>query len=162
MAIADSQGNLYDFQGTNSIGKNHLLFGNPTKAIPIGIPGENDEEWDRCVKNAIHQYQHEEYNFLYRSTPVFLIMYRSNNCHDFAACALNQMELPRFKNHPFNCTNLALLAVSRGHFLGFGSFLLSWLPFLLIIASIIVSIVLCLVCSKKIRAQQRYLFRLFH
>ena len=72
-------------------------------------------------------------------------MYRSNNCHDFAACALNQMELPRYKNHTFNCTNLALLAFTHGHFLGFGSFLLSWLPFILIVAIIIVSIVLSLV-----------------
>lgn len=70
MAIADSQGNLYDFQGTNSIGKNQLLFGNPTKAIPMAVPGENDEDWDRCVSNAIRKYQHEEYNFLYLSALV--------------------------------------------------------------------------------------------
>lgn len=65
MAIADSQGNLYDFQGTNAIGKNHLLFGYPTKVVQMSVPGENDEDWDRCVEHAIRRYQHEEYNFLY-------------------------------------------------------------------------------------------------
>lgn len=90
------------------------------------------------------------------TVPLLFLMYRSNNCHDFAACALNQMELPQYKNHTFNCTNLALLAFTRGHFLGFGSFLLSWLPFILIVVIIIASIVLSLVCYKKHAVDETY------
>lgn len=65
IAIADSKGNVFDFQGTNAIGKNHLLFGYPTKVLQMEKPGVDDEEWDRAVYGAISRYSHLEYNFLY-------------------------------------------------------------------------------------------------
>ena len=64
IAIADSKGNVFDFQGTNAIGKNHLLFKNPTRVMQMARPGEDDVEWDRAVYGAISRYSHEEYNFL--------------------------------------------------------------------------------------------------
>ena len=68
---------------------------------------------------------------------------RKNNCHDFAACALNEMELPGYKNYTFNCNNLALLAFTKGHFLSFGAFCVSWLPFITIVAIIIGLLFIC-------------------
>lgn len=65
IAIADSQGNAYDFQGTHVIGKNNLLFGYPTKIIQMADPGIDDEVWDNTLKQSILRYQGETYNFLY-------------------------------------------------------------------------------------------------
>ena len=65
IGIADSQGNVYDFQGTYSIGKNHLLFGYPTKYYRFAEAGVNDEMWDEAVQKAIRQYKQESYNLWY-------------------------------------------------------------------------------------------------
>ena len=65
VAIADSEGNTYDFHGTNLIGKNNLLFGYPTKILQICEPGVDDEEWDKTLKESILKYQHQTYNILY-------------------------------------------------------------------------------------------------
>ena len=65
IGITDSQGNVYDFQGTYSIGKNHLLFGYPTKYYRFAEAGVNDELWDEAVQKAIRQYKQESYNLWY-------------------------------------------------------------------------------------------------
>ena len=62
IAIADSQGNVYDFQGTFNVGKNHMLFGYPTKYVQLVPPGENDAQWDEAVFKAIRQYKQEYYS----------------------------------------------------------------------------------------------------
>ena len=65
IAIADSQGNVYDFQGSFNIGKNHMLFGYPTKYFRFATPGVNDEAWDEAVYQAVREYKQQTYNFLY-------------------------------------------------------------------------------------------------
>ena len=70
IAVADSQGNVYDFQGTYNIGKNHMLFGYPTRYLRLEPLGENDQDWDDAVNGAIREYKHEVYNFLYIAVPI--------------------------------------------------------------------------------------------
>lgn len=68
IAIADSQGNTYDFHGTGVIGKNNMLFGYPTKIMQMADPGIDDEVWDNTLKQSILKYQGETYNLLYYNT----------------------------------------------------------------------------------------------
>lgn len=65
MAISDMEGNVYDFQGDFYIGKNHLLFGNPTRYIQLDPKKCLNLSWDKAVSNAIEDYQRMHYNFLY-------------------------------------------------------------------------------------------------
>ena len=65
MAISDMEGNVYDFQGDFYIGKNHLLFGNPTRYIQLDPKKCLNLSWDKAVSKAIEDYQRMHYNFLY-------------------------------------------------------------------------------------------------
>lgn len=73
IAIADSQGNTYDFHGTGVIGKNNMLFGYPTKIMQMADPGIDDEVWDNTLKQSILKYQGETYNFLYCFVICFIV-----------------------------------------------------------------------------------------
>lgn len=84
IAIADSKGNVFDFQGTNAIGKNHLLFGYPTRVMQMAKPGEDDVSGiGRCTA-AIARYSHQVYDFRIVVFPLNSSG-RTNNCHSFAA-----------------------------------------------------------------------------
>ncbi|OAO14710.1 hypothetical protein AV274_3621 [Blastocystis sp. ATCC 50177/Nand II] len=125
IAIADSKGNVFDFQGTNAIGKNHLLFGYPTRVMQMAKPGVDDVEWDRAVYGAIARYSHQVYDF------------RTNNCHSFAASALNDMSLSDYKGVHWDINPIMMHMFRKGRFLSTGSMLLSWLPSILFYGAII-------------------------
>ena len=140
IAIGDSQGNTYDFHGTEVIGKNNLLFGYPTKVLQMADSDVDDEVWDKAIETAILKYQHEVYSFTYDLK--FDFIYRTNNCHSFAAYALNQMSLPQYKDKKFDNNNIMMMMFFKGHFLHFSAILKSWGPFALIVAAIVLIIVL--------------------
>ena len=135
MAIADSEGNTYDFHGTNLIGKNNLLFGYPTKILQICEPGVEDEEWDKTLKESILKYQHQTYNILYEIE--WYHYNRTNNCHDFAACTLNALSLPQYKGTKFDTNRIMFLLFLKGKFLSTTAIFRTWLPFLIVVAIIL-------------------------
>lgn len=98
MGITDSEGNIYDFQGDRTIGKNNMLFGQPMKYVDLTadyVPSlhtgsdQKTEATQHTLQTEINNYntalngvirhfrQHEHYNFF------------CNNCHTFVASVLN-------------------------------------------------------------------------
>ena len=65
MAIGDMEGNVYDFQHSFYIGKNHLLFGDATRYIQLDPKKCVDLPWDEAVNKAIEDFQKIEYSVTY-------------------------------------------------------------------------------------------------
>ena len=68
--------------------------------------------------------------------------HRTNNCHSFVACALNYMSLPGYSNVRFDVNKLAAVMFTKSHFLSFKGFLLTWVPFALLVAGICLLVIL--------------------
>lgn len=100
VGIADSNGKLYDFQGDFKIGKDRMLFGKVVKYIdlsrefipsayttPKGSPEAimaEVEAYDKALMDTIQHFkQSQHYDFV------------RNNCHNFAAAALNANQATR-------------------------------------------------------------------
>ena len=59
-----------------------------------------------------------------------------NNCHSFVACALNNMSVPGYSNVHFDVNKLVGIVLTKSHHLSFKGFLLSWVPFALLVIGI--------------------------
>ena len=67
---------------------------------------------------------------------------RTNNCHDFAACTLNSLSLPEYKGKKFDTNSIMMLMFTKGKFLSSQAVWKTWLPFLIIVAIIVLLIIL--------------------
>lgn len=74
---------------------------------------------------------------------LYWLIYRGYNCHSFVAQALNHMKYDGKTNWDKN--NLLTLNFFHAKFCSFKDFLITFLPFILIIAAIIAIVVLCIV-----------------
>lgn len=62
---------------------------------------------------------------------------RTNNCHDFAACTLNELSLPQFKGKKFDTNSIMMMMFFKGQFLSFHALIRTWLPFILFVGFIV-------------------------
>ncbi|KAK7201766.1 hypothetical protein NESM_000242600 [Novymonas esmeraldas] len=142
IAVCDSQGRIFDFQGSYRIGKDRMLFGNPVKywdvsrdyvpsfySAELDDPAEREEAvrrevaaYDAAVAATItHFRQNELYNFF------------TNNCHAFVAASMNGQQL---KTQHMGTVRVALGMALHGRYVSVGRFATAHLPFLLLVAVI--------------------------
>lgn len=142
IAVCDSQGRIYDFQGSYRIGQDRMLFGNPVKYWDVsrdyvpsfydpGLYDAPDREdavrreiaaYDAAVASATtHFRQGEIYNFF------------TNNCHAFVAASMNEQQLK--KSH-MGMVSVAIGMALHGRYVSFSRFMQAHLPSLVLAAVI--------------------------
>ncbi|KAL7697068.1 Protein of unknown function (DUF778) [Lotmaria passim] len=148
IAICDSQGRIYDFQGSYQIGVDRMLFGVPVKYWDLSKdyvpsfynPRQSDKAandaaihreiaaYDEAVANATEHFrQNETYNFF------------TNNCHVFAAEAMNQQQL---KKQHMGMVRIAIGMALHGKYVSASRFWMAHTPFFVLVALIALLIVL--------------------
>lgn len=143
IAICDSKGRIHDFQGSYRIGVDRMLFGVPVKYWDISRdyvpsfyePTQGDAEanaaavkreiaaYDEGVATATaHFRQNEMYNFF------------TNNCHVFAADAMNRQQL---KQQHMGMVRIVIGMALHGRYVSAGRFWMAHTPFFVLLAIII-------------------------
>jgi hypothetical protein len=140
--ICNSQGTSFDFQGPYTIGKDRLAFGNPTRYLTLKPPqsfivggggrasdvdGINSASaaraWDVAVAKANACYSRRMHDLC------------CDNCHSHCARALNEMAYGGFTH--WNMALVCFWVFFTAPYVDFTSFLRSWLPFCLILGSVL-------------------------
>ncbi|KPA80903.1 hypothetical protein ABB37_04307 [Leptomonas pyrrhocoris] len=148
VAICDSQGRIYDFQGSYRIGVDHMLFGVPVKYWDLSkdyVPSfYNPSQGDTAVNGAAvrseiaaydegvasakaHFCQNETYNFF------------TNNCHVFAADSMNRQQL---KQQHMGMVRVAIGMALHGRYVSARRFWKAHLPFFLLFPCMVMLIIL--------------------
>ncbi|GAB1602261.1 transmembrane protein 222-like [Argonauta hians] len=128
MGIATSTGVIRDFAGPYYVSEDDMAFGNPTKYWTLDPSKVSREAWDSAVAEASEVYKKRMHNLF------------CDNCHSHVAMALNLMQYDGSRS--WNMVKLCLLIMVHGKYVSFCGFLKTWLPFLFVLAVILV---LCLV-----------------
>ncbi|XP_022901821.1 transmembrane protein 222 [Onthophagus taurus] len=126
MGVCMSSGVIRDFAGPYHVSEDNMAFGRPTKywqLTPSKARG-GPSGWDEAVLEASDIYKGRMHNLC------------CDNCHSHVATALNLM---RYDNSmSWNMVKLCIMCLIYGKYVGFGGFLKTWLPFLIIVSIIIV------------------------
>ncbi|XP_066531876.1 transmembrane protein 222 isoform X1 [Hoplias malabaricus] len=126
MGICTSNGVIRDFAGPYFVSEDKMAFGRPTKYWMLDVSkvyASGSNVWDTAVHNASEEYKHRMHNLC------------CDNCHSHVAMALNLM---RYDNRTsWNMVNLCLLALIHGKHVSFAGFLKTWLPFLILLTSLV-------------------------
>nr|CAG4641307.1 EOG090X0GY7 [Eulimnadia texana] len=126
MGIATSMGVIRDFAGSFFVSEDNMGFGNPTKYLQLDVakvPG-GVSAWDKAVAEASEEYKSHTHNLC------------CDNCHSHVALALNRMSYPGKRN--WNMVSLCWQIFIRGRYVSISGFVKTWLPFLVLVAVIVV------------------------
>ncbi|GFN75879.1 transmembrane protein 222 [Plakobranchus ocellatus] len=126
MGICTTQGIIRDFAGPYYVSEDDMAFGNPVKYWQLDLSKAQNGKfsWDRAVHMASEEYKHRMHNLC------------CDNCHSHVAMALNLME---YKGSScWNMVKLCFLMLIYGKYVSFWGFLKVWLPFLIVLAIILV------------------------
>lgn len=128
MGIALSNGVIRDFAGPYVVSEDNMAFGRPTKYWQLmpslargGVVG-----WDQAVTEASEIYKGRMHNLL------------CDNCHSHVAMALNLMNYNDSRN--WNMVKLALMLPFYSRYVSFSGFLKTWIPFVILVALVIVTL----------------------
>ncbi|OHT04694.1 Transmembrane protein 222 [Tritrichomonas foetus] len=132
VGICDSHGCVYDFQGHFHVGKGEMLFADPRQRWKLSI---DPETLDRAIHEVTEEFQHIHYSLL------------CSNCHFYVATVLDRCKI---KTPCLCCSKwckgatakVAWALVLKGRSLSVGSFLATWIPFLIFYGIIILIVVL--------------------
>ncbi|CAF0745672.1 unnamed protein product [Adineta steineri] len=127
MGIARTDGVIRDFAGPYYVSEDNMGFGRPTRYLQLDLsripttPNSNNVHgvWDKAVEQASGEYKKRMHNLC------------CDNCHSHVAMALNTMNYNR--KHSYNMITLCFWMFFRGKFVSFIGFILSWLPFLILL-----------------------------
>jgi len=134
MGIADSTGMTWDFAGPYHINREHMVFGRPTIYLQLDPKKCQRKSWDDGVRAANIVFGGGELDGKHYHGRSHNIC--CQNCHSHVAYALNEMRYLGFGG--WNMFFLAFWVVLRGQYVGFGSVLKTWGPFVAIIALIMI------------------------
>lgn len=136
MGIADSRGVIYDFAGPYTIGSDDFAFGRPTRVLQLdpevagadlrlrdGTVVRGAEAWDAGIDAGNAVYCKRMHNIC------------CDNCHSHVARALNEMRY--MGRTDWNMVNLAAWLFFRGKYVSFARAVATWLPFLLLVAAVL-------------------------
>lgn len=142
IGICDSQGRVYDFQGTYSIGDDQMLFGNPVKywdVSPLFVPTfyargpaeepSKDDASAEAVRREIDQYDQALFNVIQHFQRTEKYNFFSNNCHAFVAAVLNAQPLAKRRE---STVTVATHMFVNGTSVSFVRAFLALLPFALL------------------------------
>ncbi|XP_031573908.1 transmembrane protein 222-like [Actinia tenebrosa] len=130
MGICMSSGVIRDFAGPYYVSEDCMAFGRPTRywrLNPSKVTSATNS-WDTSVSTASDEYKHRMHNLC------------CDNCHSHVAMALNTMGYDGSSS--WNMFKLALYMLIFGKFVSFGGALKTWLPFIIILTTIILLVVL--------------------
>ena len=132
--IANSQGVIYDFAGPYTIGKQHMAFGPPTRYIQLDPLLCEDMDWDLAVEQGCDIYAHRMHNIC------------CDNCHSHVAQCLNLMGYNKknfyVKGGKYNMVYIAMWFFFTSPFVSLQSCFITFIPFLLLIAVIVLAVCL--------------------
>jgi hypothetical protein len=126
VGICDSTGNLLDFQGPYTVGRNAMLFGNPRQKWDLPIPPDT---LDQAIAEVTREFGEVDYNFF------------CSNCHFYVASCLERAGTPL----PCCCSDWRTGAtvkiiwslILKGRSISPCDFLLIWVPFLVVVGVIV-------------------------
>ncbi|XP_011180369.1 transmembrane protein 222 [Zeugodacus cucurbitae] len=122
MGICTSTGVIRDFAGPYYVSEDSMGFGRPTRYLrlnPKNVAG-GPVEWDEAVAKASVLYGTRMHNLF------------CDNCHSHVATALCGMRYNR--RNSWNMVVLALWIFVCGRYVGFGGFVKTWLPFVIVVS----------------------------
>lgn len=127
VGVTDSNGITYDFQGPYYIGKGNMIFGNPRQKWKVDV---DPEVWDSSIERVTQQFGHINYNIL------------CSNCHYYVAAVLEEAGIKQFipfKGKWYNGATIQVIwaLILKARSLSVGDFLVIWIPFLILIAIIL-------------------------
>ena len=130
MGIAMSSGVIRDFAGPYYVSEDCMAFGKPTKYWKLNpmVVKNSYTSWDCAISEASEVYKHRMHNLC------------CDNCHSHVAMALNIMNYNGSSS--WNMVNLCFWLLVYGKYVSFGSFLKTWLPFLILAVVIILLVML--------------------
>eukprot|EP00128_Syssomonas_multiformis_P018452 Colp12_sorted_trinity150504_noHs@24703 len=117
MGIATSTGVIRDFAGPYYVSEDNMAFGKPTKYWRLDPKKVHSTtvSWDDGVAYGSGVYMGRMHNLF------------CDNCHSHVASCLNHMQYGKKTN--WNMVILAILMVVYGRYVSFRAFLITWLPF---------------------------------
>lgn len=124
--ICTTEGVINDFAGPYTVTVDNMAFGDPTKYWQLDLSKVGDVEWDEAVTKASQEYRNRMHNLC------------CDNCHSHVAYAMNLMKYDGKSN--WNMVHIAIYLLIYGKYTGFGGFLKTWLPFILVVAVILIVI----------------------
>nr|CAG4652276.1 EOG090X0GY7 [Triops cancriformis] len=129
MGIASSVGVVRDFAGPFFVSEDKMGFGWPTKYYQLDatkIPG-GSVAFDRAIADASDEYKSHNHNLC------------CDNCHSHVALALNNMSYPGSRQ--WNMINVWWEFSRRSSYISSKAWLKTWLPFLIIAASLLALVI---------------------
>ncbi|KAG5475841.1 hypothetical protein CUR178_03554 [Leishmania enriettii] len=148
VGVCDSQGRIYDFQGSYRICQDSMLFSHPVKYWDVSrkyVPSFYDTElyssaerevavkrevaaYDAALASATtHFRQSERYSFF------------TKNCHAFVAASMNEQQL---KKQHMGTVSVAIGMMLHGSYINCSRFMKAHLPFILFLTIIVLITVL--------------------
>ncbi|CAF0941212.1 unnamed protein product [Didymodactylos carnosus] len=127
MGIGRTDGVIRDFAGPYYVSEDNMAFGRPTRYLQLDlnrIPDSNPRGlFDKAVEQASDEYKKRMHNLC------------CDNCHSHVAMALNTMNYSQKQS--YNMFYLTFWMFCCGKFVSFLGFVLTWLPFLILIGIIV-------------------------
>jgi len=116
MGIAMTNGVIRDFAGPYYVSEDEMAFGKPTKYWRLDLEKvpHGSSAWDKGVIEASNIYKKRMHNLC------------CDNCHSHVATALDLMQYDNSSS--WNMIKLCFLMLVYGRYCGFGAFLKTWLP----------------------------------
>jgi len=130
MGICMSSGVIRDFAGPHYVSEDNMAFGNPTRYLefdPAKATG-GAAGWDSAVAEASEIYSGRMHNLF------------CDNCHSHVATALNIMQYNGSTS--WNMVKLCFMMFCQGKNVSIGGFLKTWIPALIMTATLVTLIVL--------------------
>ncbi|CAD2215533.1 hypothetical protein AGDE_02543 [Angomonas deanei] len=151
IAICDSKGRIFDFQGSYRIGNDHMIFGNPVKYWDISpkyVPtfyqlsesARNDPKNVEIIKREIEDYDVGLARVIRHFRQTQLYNFFTNNCHAFVASAANEQTAA---TKPLNTVTVCFGMLLHGRYISLSHFLKAHLPTIILLV-IIFLLVICI------------------
>lgn len=134
VGICDSNGVVYDFQGTGHVGRGKMLFADPKEKWELDIDAE---VLDNALAETANEFRNQTYDMC------------CSNCHFFVAKVLENAGYQQpccFCGKWSTCATakVAVQLVIHGRYLGCCPFLSTYIPFLIVYGIIVLICVLIL------------------
>jgi len=125
MGIAYTNGVVRDFSGPYSVSEDDMAFGKTTRFLQMQLDRVigGQEAWDTAVYQSSQEYKNRMHNIC------------CDNCHSHVSLAMNTMKYN--EKEDYNMAYMAAWMFLKGKFTGWGGFLQSYLPCIIIYTCVI-------------------------
>lgn len=124
--IANTEGIIHDFGGSNYIAVDNFTFGRPTKILKLDPSKAKARDWNDAILVSANRFCGRKHNII------------TNNCHSHVADTLNEMKYDGKNN--YTQLDVFLMMTLHSEYVGLKGFFLQW-GFILVLALIVIAIV---------------------